>query len=507
MPEGRRHPAPRRQRFVGPPLLRALPGSRLRLLPVIGILLMAIGCGGGTDGSAADRPNVLLITVDTLRPDHLGCYGYDRPTSPNIDRLARRGILFRNAITAAGRTVQSFPSILTGVYPQVHGLRYEGQSHEVLEGRMTLTRVLRDNGYDSFAVTQGLNVGLHRDFDIYDPDIYLDPSGKRVSVPTRSDHEATLKAVHWLRGRGDRRAPFFLWLRYNAPHWPYEAPPPYTEMFDPDGAGLPHTFNQEAGPGVERGDLIFGRTRLPDREVAHAVAHYDGEVACADHAIGELLQALEERGELARTLVVLTADHGESLGEHDYFFEHGAFLYEATVRVPLIITPPAAALMRQGVVVETQARTIDIAPTVLDAVRLEIPDGFQGVSLLPRARGMPDQPELLAYCESGRNFYRENPRQFVPGVAGKWRMIRSDDYKLIMIPRDPDPIWELYDLRADPGETTNLIADRPAVFARLKETLLAILAADPGREDRSEPPLPDGLGDQLRSLGYVGGGS
>jgi arylsulfatase A-like enzyme len=485
MPEGTR------------PSTRATPGSLVAAF----LVALLFGCAGGPP--AGTRPNVLLITVDTLRPDHLGCYGYARPTSRFIDTLARRGVVFKVAVTAAGRTVQSFPSILTAVYPMQHGLRYEGQSYEVLGDRLTLTRVLKENGYESFAVTQGLNVGLHRDFDMYDPDIYLDPAGKKVYLPTKTDADATRKAVQWLRGRKRKDAPFFLWLRYNAPHWPYEAPDPYTEMFDPQYKG-PHTFNEEAGPGVERGDIIFGRTRLPEREVEHAVAHYDGEVACADHAAGELLGALESMGLLSSTLVVLTADHGESLGEHDYFFEHGAYLYEATVRVPLIFSYPPA--LPAGQVITTQARTIDIVPTVLDVARLPIPEGLQGASLLPRMLGKGPGPSPLAYSESGRNFYRENPRQYVDGVAGKWRMMRSDRFKLIMIPaKSGDPIWEFYDLQSDPGETRNVVGRFPEEERTLRSALLDLVASDPLKDDHAEPPLPPGLEENLRSLGYVGG--
>jgi arylsulfatase A-like enzyme len=472
------------------------PASALTPAILIGALL---GCGGS---AAASRPNVLLITVDTLRPDHLGCYGYRRHTSPHIDAIARRGVVFRQAITAAGRTVQSFPSILTGVYPMVHGLRYEGQDHGILEGRVTLTRVLKENGYGSFAVTQGLNVGLHRDFDIYDPDIYLDPEGKEVYAPARNDREASAKAAGWLRRRKDERAPFFLWMRYNAPHWPYEAPAPFTEAFDPRYHGA-HDFNGDEGRGA-RGRVIFGKTRLPEREVEHAVAHYDGEVAYADLAVGDLMKTIEEMGLLDRTLVVITSDHGESLGEHDYFFEHGAYLYDPTVRVPLVMSLPSR--LPSGAVVESQVRTIDIMPTILDAAGLPAPAGLQGESLLALARGRGGQPPLLAYSESGRNFYRENPRQPIDGVAGKWRMIRSDTHKLILIPDDPEPIWELYDLRADPGETQNIWDSAPEAGEPLREALLAILGSDPRRDDREDPPLPPELRDHLRSLGYVGGG-
>jgi len=486
--------------------MRALRGGVLLAL----LAVLPIGCAGGegegtggSPGPGGPRPNVLLITVDTLRPDHLGCLGYPRNTSPHLDGLARRGVVFRTAITAAGRTVQSFPSILTGVYPPVHGLRHEGQSYEILKGRLTLTRALRDGGYDTFAVTKGLNVGLHRDFELYDPDVYLDPEGKKVYLPTRDDREATQKAIHWLRRRGSTRRPFFLWMRYDAPHWPYQAPPPFTEMFDPEYRG-PHTFNSGQDPDPRRGDIIFGLTRLPPREVEHAVAHYDGEVAYADRAVGDLLKALDEMGQTSRTLVVVTSDHGEGLGEHDYFFEHGAYLYDPVVRVPLIVVAPGR--LPEGRVVETQGRTIDIMPTVLDLIGLAIPPGLQGVSLVPWARGSVNGPGPLAYCESGRNYFKENPRQFVDGIAGKWRMLRSDRFKLILIPKEPEPIWEFYDLLADPGETTNVIDRFPAEVAVLREAVLQILETDPGRGDREEPPMPDDLEEKLRSLGYVGSG-
>ncbi|MCZ6695482.1 MAG: sulfatase [Acidobacteria bacterium] len=474
------------------------------------LLLGLTACSGEEPAAVASWPassprlNVLLLTVDTLRPDHLGCMGYHRKTSPHADGLARRGVLFRQAITAAARTVQSFPSILTGVYPPVHGLRYEGQTHDILIGRTTLTRVLRDNGYDAFAVTQGLNVGLHRDFEIYDPDIYLDDQGKKIYLPTRNDRMATQKAVHWLRQRAGNPGPFFLWMRYNAPHWPYEAPPPFGEMFDPEFLG-PHTFNKGQRPDPRRDDIIFGKTRLPAREVEHSVAHYDGEVAFSDDAIGDLLAALEKMGQRDRTLVVLTSDHGESLGEHDYFYEHGAYLYDPVVRVPLIFVAPGR--LPAGHVVDAQVRTIDIMPTILDLVGIEVPPGLQGVSLVPLIRGDegPERPGSLAYSESGRNYFKENTRQYITGIAGKWRMIRSDRYKLIMIPKDPEPIWEFYDLLADPGETLNVLDRHPEEVAPLKKALLQILESDPGREDRDEPSIPTDLQEELRSLGYAGG--
>ena len=486
--------------------------SALAALLLIVAAAAACGRAGGEGGIAPATgsgatgrpPNVLLLTVDTLRPDHLGCLGYSRPTSPHIDALARRGVVFRQAYTAAGRTVQAFPSILTGVYPYVHGLRHEGQDVGILAGRLTLTRVLRDRGYDTFAVTQGLNVGLHRDFEMYDPDVYLAPDGSKVYRPSRDDRDASGKASAWLRSRRGSDRPFFLWMRYDAPHWPYAAPPPFGEKFDPDYKGA-HTFNAGQKPEPRRGDLIFGLTRLPAREMEHAVAHYDGEVAFSDQAIGDLMGTLDALGETARTIVVVTADHGEALGEHDYYFEHGAYLYEPVVRVPLIVAAPAGRLPEGGMI-DDVARTIDIMPTVIDLAGFPIPEGLQGRSLVKRARGEESGPVPPAYSESGRNYFKENPRQYIEGTAGKWRMLRDGRFKVILIPRDPEPVWEMYDLEADPAETTDVAARFPADAARLKEALLAIVAADPGRADRDAEPVPDELEERLRSLGYVGGG-
>jgi arylsulfatase A-like enzyme len=490
-------PGPRRPPFVPHTVV---------LLVAAAAALSALACSAGTPGvaPAGRHPNVLLLTVDTLRPDHLGCLGYKRDTSPNIDALAKRGVIFRQAITAAGRTVQSFPSILTGVYPPVHGLRHEGQDSTILEGRLTLTRVLRDAGYDTFAVTQGLNVGLHRDFHMYDPDIYLGPNGEKVYRPSRDDRDASVKAIAWLRSRRGNPRPFFLWMRYDAPHWPYVAPPPFGEKFDPAYTG-PHTFNAGQKPEERRGDIIFGLTKLSPREVEHAVAHYDGEVAYSDQAIGDLMKAIDAMGESARTVVLVTADHGEGLGEHDYFFEHGAYLYEPVVRVPFIVAAPGR--LPEGKIIEPVVRTIDIMPTLIDLAGLPVPGGLQGRSLVPLARGEDHGPSPPAYCESGRNYFKENPRQYIEGTAGKWRMMRDDRFKLILIPRDPDPVWEFYDLAADPGETTNVIDRFPQDVARLRAALMAIVDADPGRNDREEPPIPDELEERLHSLGYVGGGS
>jgi arylsulfatase len=174
------------------------------------------------------------------------------------------------------------------------------------------------------------------------------------------------------------------------------------------------------------------------------------------------------------------------------------------VRVPLIVAAPGR--LPAGRVVETLGRTIDIMPTVIDLLGLPVPEGLDGVSLAPWARGLTRDPGPPAYSESGRNFYKENPRQHVPGVAGKWRMMRDDRFKLILIPDVPEPQWELYDLVNDPGETKNLVAEKPQEADRLRKMLMAIVAKDPMRDDREEPALPEGLEEDLRSLGYVGGG-
>jgi arylsulfatase A-like enzyme len=173
--------------------------------------------------------------------------------------------------------------------------------------------------------------------------------------------------------------------------------------------------------------------------------------------------------------------------------------------VPLVLVAPGR--LPAGRRVDNLASTIDIVPTLLELAGVPRPEGLQGRSLVPWALGRTTAPGDPAYCESGRNFYPENPRQYIDGIAGKWRMMRDDRFKLILIPKDPQPIWEFYDLHADPGETTNVLEKFPADVARLRAALDAILDADPGRGDRANPPLPEGLEEQLRSLGYVGGGA
>lgn len=485
------------------------------------LLLLALAAGGCR--AAVPRPNVVLITIDTLRADHLGCYGYDRATSPHIDALSRQSTLFERAYTTLPRTTQSVASILTGRYPKTHGAR--GLFSRLPEVNRTLAEVYREAGYDTAAVVSNTFLrpgqGFEQGFDRYD------------NPPERWDadsaEDVTTAARDWLDRRSDAR-PFFLWVHYLDPHWRYEPGARWVGAFDPGYTG-PFTLYQDLDAGrITKGQAIF-ESRLAPRDEAHVVALYDGEIARTDEAVGALLARLDRvRGPL---ITLLTADHGESLGEHGYHFAHGEYLYEQGLRVPLMLRAPG--LVEAGRRTDALVLNVDVAPTLLALCGIDRLQGAEGrPALAPRgaadaaggaaagASGPPTGGVAAFVPAPGRPFlyaesdfqliHPENPRYFVPGPAGRWTAAGDGRYKLIHIPRRGGEILELYDLAADPGETRNL-ADDPAL-AEVRARLLREVKgyADYGAGPPASGPRPPGVDldslspedrARLRSLGYI----
>ena len=472
--------------------LRGLPTALLAALP--GLLLFPGGCGG------APRPSVVLITIDTLRADRLGCYGYGLPTSPRIDALARKSILFERAYTSLPRTTQSIASILTGRHPKSHGAR--GLFSSLPAVNRTLAEILKEAGYETAAVVSNTFLrpgqGFEQGFDLYDnPERRWDAN---------SADEITAAATAWL-DQGHDRGAFFLWVHYLDPHWRYAPPPPYDHAFDPEFEG-PFTVHADLDAGrFTKGQVIFEDV-LPARQADHLKSLYDGEIARTDAAIGALLDRLDRVPH--PVLLVLTADHGESLGEHAYRFAHGEFLYEPGLRVPLLIR--LAGRLPEGARIPGLAMNIDIAPTILALLGIDRLQGVEGRPLLVAApRGAPafepaaGRPLVLAESDSDL-IHPENPRYYIPGPPGRWTSASDGRHKLILIPRPGGEIVELYDLEQDPGETRNL-ADAP-LLAPVRSRLLreAKQFADygpgplprPGEESLSEEDRA-----RLRSLGYL----
>lgn len=396
------------------------------------------------------RPlNVLLITLDTTRADRLGCYGYTPARTPVLDRLAQQGVLFERAYAPVPLTLPSHASMLTGLYPPEHSLRTNGQA-ALPQGIPTLATELQEAGYDTAAFVAAFvldrKFGLQRGFETYDDDLSL-------AAPTlHGDHQyrdARLVidgAIRWLSPRGGK--PFFCWVHLFDPHYPY--------------------LTHEDRFGAE----------FRDRP-------YDAELAYVDEQIERLISAIEESGELERTVIVIVGDHGESLGEHGEL-THGMTVYDATLRVPLIVVSPEEG--RPGHRVAEPVSLVDLAPTLLDRLGMEPLPQASGRSLRSVLQGEPLTP-AACYAETDE-----------PYVAAHWspqRALITSQWKYIRSPRA-----ELYDLIADPHELRNLATVSSGQLRQLDQELTEW-------EGRMKQPLANSvaLSEQdrraLRSLGYA----
>ena len=401
---------------------------------------------------AAGRP-VVLITIDTLRADRLGAYGSTRGLTPALDRFAHGAVRFTAAVTAVPLTLPAHATILTGLHPARHGVR-TNDGFQLAAGVPTLADALRARGYATAAFIGGYPLqaasGLPRGFDRYDDDFL-----RSAGVVERSADEVVRSALVWIDGNTSH--PFFVWLHLFDPHSPYTPPAPFA--------------------------------------AAHADAPYDGEIAYTDAAIGRLFDRLQQLGLFSRSAVLVVADHGESLGEHGER-THGTFLYDATVRVPLLVKLAGNTAAR---VVTVPVETADLAPTIAAMAGATL-GPVDGRSLLPLmgdgspARSAAGDPDRPAYAET----YYQN-------VLLGWsplRAVRTRRWKFIEAPRP-----ELYDLESDPGERQNRIDDRAAVASGLQRSLPAVPAAsaDARAGRRSLPSAASESAERLRSLGYVSG--
>lgn len=413
-------------------------------------LVLALSCG-----QEVERLNVLIIGIDTLRPDHLGCYGYLRDTSPNIDRLAERGVLCENTVSQAPWTLPSFATVFTSLYPTQHGAM-------VVKSRMresfpTLATILKSHGYATGAIVNApalkpLN-GVSRGFDYYS----MTPPEGRIADGTTRD------VLNWIDSAGDQ--PFFMFAHYFDPHLSYSPPPPFDRQFDPAYDGpIGQSFNLEGFPRAR--PAMFEHLKvLTPADWNHIVSLYDGEIAFTDLAVRDLLNGLEQRNLRRNTLVVLLSDHGEEFFEHQGF-EHGHTLYDEVIRVPLVFSLPPT--LPQNVRLARQVRLIDVAPTILNILSMEPPPNFEGVSLKPllEGTGIPadSRTKLLghdvAYSEaimhgSEQKCVAAYPWKLIYDVFGQQQM--------------------LFNLEDDPAETRNLIDREPVARARLEQLLYETL--------------------------------
>jgi arylsulfatase A-like enzyme len=439
---------------------------------------------------AAGSPNVLLISIDTLRPDHLGSYGYGRDTSPTLDALAAAGARFTTVVSPTSWTLPAHMTLLTALPPEVHGVVDDGLRLD--PSTVTLAEVLHDAGYVTAGFVSGpyldAGYGFARGFDHYD-----DYSAVRISHPaTHQAHTspALLAAVSgWLARRSDTaaRRPFFLFVHMWDVHYDFNPPPPYDTLFDPAYQGRVTGLDFETGTSVHAG--------MPARDLAHVIALYDGEIRYTDAYVGRLLDALRECAVFEDTLIVVTADHGEE------FFEHGNkghrnALYDESIRVPLIVRYPNA--VRAGTVVDTQVRLMDVAPTILTLTHTTIPPSF---GLDPTLR--PYTAQTLTPLLAGGHTFPLAPPAFASLHPHALAAIRNQDTKLILTPFST-PHEQLFDLTTDPREKINQAQTDSTTTTLLKAELskwqdTARLAA---KHAQSAAMSADHKA-ALRALGYV----
>lgn len=457
--------------------------------------------------AAARKRNVFLITIDTLRADHLGAYGYRRDTSPHIDRFARSNVLFKHAVAQWPKTSPSFASMLTGRHPQVTGLARICPL-QVGEELQLVAERFKAAGWKTLAVVSNPNLdaqfGFAQGFDDYNEGWKPEQNSRidaRVQLPGPASYARFINdhALSALDRAGTTEG-LFAWIHYTDPHAPYRPPPAYSGRFvdDPwyDATRKVALNGDEVEEPYFGGIPPYARLDGPrEKELDYYVAEYDAAIYTTDEQVGALLAELERRGLLEDALVILTADHGESLGEHNYFCEHGSFPYEDCTRVPLVISLPG---LREPLAIDAPVGLIHLVPTMLSFAGLPPDAELPGQDLLPLLRGEGEPPEF-AISAAG---YAEHYQQVVR--AGRWKLVHVPD--LNDRRRMTGAEWELYDVEVDPGELVNLAEQRPEVVESLRRKLLEWLASrrpfysgQQGRIDALDPRTEE----MMRKLGYI----
>ncbi len=430
-------------------------------------LVQAIGAG-----SAAPPRDVILISIDTLRADHLGCYGYSFPTTPNLDRFSQDAVRFAQNIAAAPATLISHASMMTSLLPGQHGANF--LLHHALSPRfLTLAGIFHRHGYGTASWNDGgqltAALGMANGFDLYH-------SSPPSSMYQFDFHFADVvaRATGWLAARPPSGAPAFLFLHSYEVHHPYTPAARFREIMEP----RPYHGPLPAGETDMKTLLALraGRLHIGPRDVRHIVATYDGEIRSMDEAFGRLIEFLKQTGRYDQALIVFTSDHGEEFNEHGAVGWHAHTLYDELLRVPLLIKFPNG--LYAGETVTSQVREIDIAPTVIAAMGWPQPTQFRGADLAPLAEGRAAAPR---FAVSQMESLADTSLRLAP-----WKLYDG----------------RLYDLAGDPGETRDLAARHRDLAAALGGRLKALLAEQPAAAGPSVA-LSVEERSRLRALGYL----
>ena len=438
------------------------------------IALSTLSCSPAAEGPGSPQPNIILITLDTTRPDRLGCYGYEKPISPNLDRLAEESVVHLNALSTSSWTLPAHASLFTGRFPSSHGARYDSEGPFMLtsaiegpelwkkyrargigETQPTLAEILARDGYRTGAIVGGpwmkAIFGLDRGFNHYD-------DSQISSVAGRLAQDISTAAVGWIQAHKDD--PFFLFLNYYDPHSPYEPPQRFVERY------VPRELRQDGSSEAELKNAL-----------------YDAEIAYMDDQIGVVLASLEKYGIDEKTWIIVTADHGELLGEHE-LWGHGLALTEHELCIPLIVRWPFGE-RTPGVSAE-RIQILDIFAMILNRMGIELPEETQASS-----------PDLVTHPILAEFF--PLPRR---PPSGNWRAIYEDDLKLLW---NSEGRHLMFDLATDPGEQRDLYPTRQDDGARLERVLLKYVRTLPlpPAQDGEDVHLDEETLKALRSLGYT----
>ena len=417
--------------------------------------------------------NILVIAVDTLRADHLGCYGYTRNTSPNIDALAAQSVVFENLIAPAIPTHPSFVTLNTGQFSITHGVVAHGGTHGVPRQAPWLPSLMQKGGYTTSAVD---NLGEWRFGFAQGYEFYIDPTRRRALSISCDCKQINSRAIPWIKQHGNE--PFFMFIHYWDPHTPYLPPRAYRSLFYKGDPCDPENHSMDAMTQHPLGrtwrETWFPQLGKNITDVAYIEALYDAEIRYCDDGIGKLLQTLETLKIADDTIVVLLSDHGELMYRHGIFFDHHG-LYDGTLHVPLIVRHPGLTPRR----IPHLICHADVAPTLLDLAGLPPHEAMDGISYAPIMRGESDVP----------------PREFIVSEECTWQMkwsIRTKTHKFILA-REEDfyhtPMRELYDLNADPNEMHNLVEVDPERAHSMEAQLEAWIAEGMQRNGLTEDPL------------------
>lgn len=419
----------------------------LLFLPVLGILFQPTAAAAPEDPSALPE-TIILISLDTVRADRFSCYGYEHPTTPNIDALAKESLFFENPFSTAPMTLPSHSSIFTGLIPAAHGVHVNTENG-LPASALTLPEILQQNGYTTYGIVSTVVLeagrGLEQGFDKYDDAGDMD-HGDALATTTRNGKETTENAIQWLSENAQKKK--FMFIHYFDPHAPYAPPAPYDIRFEDP---------------------------------------YDGEIAFTDHCVGKIIDRLKTLDLYDKALIALVGDHGELLGEHGEA-AHSFFIYQNVLRVPMMFKRPGAKPPKS---VKDPSSLIDVAPTLLSMADIDVPQAMQGIDLSDYIRPDFTMPNRPIFSES-MTPTAYNCSSLLGLVTGRWHYIQSTRP-------------ELYDRTKDPAELENLIDKHPDQARKMKEELKQLLAqSEPLNPDNASALDPETL-EQLESLGYLDG--